>query len=46
MKNADRNLEKYIEENSIVIGDEELEKQKKKEEELGNIDSLLNGLFD
>ena len=45
-KNADRNLEKYIEENSIVIGDEELEKQKKKEEELDNIDSLLNGLFD
>lgn len=45
-KNADRNLEKYIEENSIVIGDEELEKQKKKEEEFDNMDSLLSGLFD
>lgn len=45
-KNTNKNLEKYIEENSIVISDEEIEKQKKKEEEFNNIDSLLSGLFD
>ena len=45
-KNTNKNLEKYIEENSIVISDEEIEKQKKKEEEFNNMDSLLNGLFD
>ena len=45
-KNTNKNLEKYIEENSIVISDEEIEKQKKKEEEFNNMDSLLSGLFD
>ena len=45
-KNTNKNLDNYIEENSIVITDEELEKQKKKDEEFDNIDSLLNGLFD
>lgn len=46
VKNTDKNLEEYIEENSIVISDEEIEKQKKREEEFDNMDSLLNGLFD
>ncbi|WP_338953923.1 cation diffusion facilitator family transporter [Fusobacterium nucleatum] len=45
-KNANKNLDDYIEENSIVITHEELEKQKKKDEEFDNIDSLLNDLFD
>ena len=45
-KDTDKNLEEYIEENSIVISDEEIEKQKKREEEFDNMDSLLNGLFD
>ena len=45
-KNSDKNLEEYIIENSIVISDEEIEKQKKKEEEFNNMDSLLSGLFD
>jgi len=45
-KNTNKNLEKYIEDNSIAISDEEIEKQKKKEEEFDNMDSLLNGLFD
>lgn len=46
MENTKKNLEEYIEENSIVISDEEIEKQKKKEEEFNNMDSLLSGLFD
>ena len=45
-KNSDKNLEEYIIENSIVISNEEIEKQKKKEEEFDNMDSLLSGLFD
>lgn len=45
-KTANKNLDGYIEKNSIIVTDEEIEKQKKKDEEFDEIDSLLNGLFD
>ena len=45
-KTANENLDSYIEKNSIIITDEEIKKQKKKDEEFDEIDSLLNGLFD
>jgi len=46
VRNTDKKLEEYIEKNKIIITDEEIEKQKKKEEEFDNMDSLLSGLFD
>lgn len=46
VRNSDKKLEEYIEKNKIIITDEEIEKQKKKEEEFDNMDSLLSGLFD
>lgn len=46
IRNTDKKLEEYTEKNKIIITDEEIEKQKKKEEEFDNMNSLLSGLFD
>lgn len=46
IENSNKNLNDYIEENIIIITNEEIEEQKKKDEEFDEIDSLLNGILD
>lgn len=46
IENSNKNLNDYIEENTIIITNEEIEEQKKKDEEFDEIDSLLNGILD